>query len=43
MNKLKNMSDKNGQEIGVSVYDDNHGDEDELIENESLLLLLPNQ
>ena len=30
VHKLKNMSDENGQEIGVNVYDD----EDELIEDE---------
>ena len=29
MDKLKNMSDENGQEIGVNVYD-----EDELIEDD---------
>ena len=37
MDKLKNMSDENGQEIDVNVYDEN--DEDELIEDEELLLL----
>jgi hypothetical protein len=37
VDKLKNMSDENGQEIDVNVYDEN--DEDELIEDEELLLL----
>jgi hypothetical protein len=32
VDKLKNMSDENGQDIGVNVYDEN--DEDELIEDE---------
>jgi hypothetical protein len=37
VDKLKNMSEENGQEIDVNVYDEN--DEDELIEDEELLLL----
>jgi hypothetical protein len=32
VDKLKNMSDENGQEIDVNAYDEN--DEDELIEDE---------
>jgi hypothetical protein len=34
------MSDENGQEIRVNVYDDNHGDEDELIEDEEAAVTL---
>ena len=33
------MSDENGQEIGVNVYDDN--DEDELIEDEEAAVVVP--
>src|ERR671932_700769 len=33
------MSDENGQEIGVDVYDDN--DEDELIEDEEAAVVAP--
>jgi hypothetical protein len=32
--KVKDMSDENGHEIGVNVYDDN--DEDELVEDEEV-------
>jgi hypothetical protein len=34
MDKVRDMSDENGQEIRVNVYDDNDEDEDELIEDE---------
>ena len=39
VDKLKNMSDENGQEIDVNVYDEN--DEDELIEDEEAAVLQP--
>jgi hypothetical protein len=39
VDKLKNMSDENGQEIGVNVYGDN--DEDELIEDEEVAAVAP--
>jgi hypothetical protein len=39
VDKLKNMSDENGQEIGVNVYGDN--DEDELIEDEEAAAVAP--
>ena len=39
MDKLKNMSDENGQEIGVNVYGDNN--EDELIEDEEAAAVAP--
>jgi hypothetical protein len=39
MDKVKAMSDENGQEIGVNVYDDN--DEDELIEDEEAAAVAP--
>ena len=34
------MSDENGQEIRVNVYNDNHGNEDELIEDEEAAVTL---
>jgi hypothetical protein len=39
VDKLKNMSDENGQEIDVNAYDEN--DEDELIEDEEAAVLQP--
>ena len=39
MDTVKDMSDENGQEIGVNVYDDN--DEDELIEDEEAAAVAP--
>ena len=39
VDKVKAMSDENGQEIGVNLYDDN--DEDELIEDEEAAAVAP--
>ena len=41
MDTVKDMSDENGQEIGVNVYDGN--DEDELIEDEEAAAVAPSQ